>query len=524
MPVQRTISPANYLTPTDKEIVDAINQTLGPDPYGRASNKGVDLHNVPNALIRDIANLAAGGSIVEPSDLIENVYEDVKKRKTASQQVSWGSAIGSVNYAYINKRGESTQRTTDNLSLAIKREFNRQVQYHQNAVKFLEEIDHNLLPGRTPLGKSLGLISMMHKSADKSYDGSTRERTIDQDENLQAFDPSKPPDEKLKRGKFVRGDRKSTKISASEINDALSGSGKMADMSAAEQQLLSAASGFKPESISYSDDSDDKKEFKETGDFAIEDLQRVEVARGILDNAKIWTEISGSLDKLSNMAVRKRKSFTADPEGTEFRTRKMKSMGDLTNISQSEWTLPDDYLEYRIVTSKASIRERGKFVDKQQLLYLMIDSSGSMRHNDNISKACGILFNRLKAVVEGNAQVYFRFFDTHLSDEYFAHDEETAKEAMRTISKHGFSGGGTHIVESARTCLDRIRDIMESKEHDLAVPELIIVSDGIDNVSELSASEFMSVGTKLHTLILGYENKEMVDLARQTGGVGIGNL
>ena len=68
MPVQRTISPANYLTPTDKEIVDAINQTLGPDPYGRSSNKGVDLQNVPNALIRDIANLAAGGSIVEPSD------------------------------------------------------------------------------------------------------------------------------------------------------------------------------------------------------------------------------------------------------------------------------------------------------------------------------------------------------------------------------------------------------------------------------------------------------------------------
>ena len=29
MPVQRTISPANYLTPTDKEIVDAINRTFG---------------------------------------------------------------------------------------------------------------------------------------------------------------------------------------------------------------------------------------------------------------------------------------------------------------------------------------------------------------------------------------------------------------------------------------------------------------------------------------------------------------
>ena len=52
MPVQRTISPANYLTPTDKEIVDAINQTLGNggNNYGRTSNKGVDVQNVPNAI------------------------------------------------------------------------------------------------------------------------------------------------------------------------------------------------------------------------------------------------------------------------------------------------------------------------------------------------------------------------------------------------------------------------------------------------------------------------------------------
>ena len=428
-----------------------------------------------------------------------------------------------MSYAYVNKKGESTRRTTDNLSLAIKREFNRQIQYHQNAVEFLEEIEYHNLPGRTPLGKSLGLISMMQQSAKDSYNGSTRERGDHQDENLQAFDPSKPPDEKDKRGRQIRNPGKSAKMPASDINDTLSGSGSMSDMSDVERGLLDATAGLKNDPYNY-DDPDDEKEFKETGDFAIEDLQQVEVARDILGNAKIWTEISGSLDKLSNMAVRKRKSFTADPEGTEFRTRKMKSLGDLTNIAQSEWTLPDDYLEYRIVTSKSSIRERGKFVDKQQLLYLLIDSSGSMRYEDNISKACGILFNRLKAVVEGNAQVYFRFFDTHLSDEHFAHDEDTAKEAMRTISKHGFSGGGTDIVESARACLKRIGDIMESKEHELAIPELIIVSDGIDSVKGFSASEFASVGTKLHAFILGYENKELMDIARQTGGVGIGNL
>ena len=56
---------------------------------------------------------------------------------------------------------------------------------------------------------------MMHKGADKAYDGSTRERGDQQDENLQAFDPSKPPDDKGKRFSRRR-ENKPTRISASE--------------------------------------------------------------------------------------------------------------------------------------------------------------------------------------------------------------------------------------------------------------------------------------------------------------------
>ena len=250
----------------------------------------------------------------------------------------------------------------------------------------------------------------------------------------------------------------------------------------------------------------------------------VGVARNLLDNAKIWTEISGSLDTLSNMAVRKRKSFKADPEGTEFRTRRMKGLSDLPNLAQSEWMLPDGYLSYRMATGKSSVRERGKFVEKQQLLYLMIDSSGSM-YGENVSKACGILFNRLKAVVEGDAQVYFRFFDDSLSEEHFAGDHESAKEAMRILSKHNFRGGGTQIAPCAHKCLDRISEIMESNEHQFAVPELIIITDGIDNtIDRLTVKNFADVGTKLHSFIIDYENKPLIELARQTGGVGMENL
>ena len=513
MSVQRTIPPEWYLTPTDKEIDAAVLSTFGAsedEMSFQGKNKGIELRNTPYDLIRDIAHVAAGGKTVSDSILITNVYDDVKDRKTRAFNGGWNRA-GLVSYAYLNKRNESTRRSTDALALAIKREFNRQVRYHQNAVDFLREIDSQMLPGRTPLGKALALVSMMGKSAEENNHGNPSERTEDNDENLQNFDPGDKP-----KGKY--GDI--NKTPAKDINEVMQGGGQMAGMSDAEQNLLESVSEIDPMDRYRNNDD---KDFKDTEHFAIEDMQKVETIRNVMNNAQVWMDISGTLDKLANMAVYKRKEFTADPEGTEFRIRKMKGLGEIEKITKSEWALPDDYMEYRMLSKKSNIRERGKYVDKQQLLYIMIDSSGSMSYNENINKACGILFNRLKAVVEGDAEVYFRFFDTKLSDEYFAGDEVAAKEAMKVIAEHAYHGGGTKITECAKECLKRIDEIM-TERNDLAVPELIIISDGIDDVSGLSANDFEAIGTKLHAFIIEYDNEPLTEIARQTGGVGVNKL
>ena len=66
---------------------------------------------------------------------------------------------------------------------------------------------------------------------------------------------------------------------------------------------------------------------------------------------------------------------------------------------------------------------------------------------------------------------------------------------------------------------------MESNEHQFAVPELIIITDGIDNtIDRLTVKNFADVGTKLHSFIIDYENKPLIELARQTGGVGMENI
>ena len=53
----------------------------------------------------------------------------------------------------------------------------------------------------------------------------------------------------------------------------------------------------------------------------------------------------------------------------------------------------------------------------------------------------------------------------------------------------------------------------------LVRPELVIVTDGEDNVSALMLAEFDA--TRLHAFVVVRKNAELVQLAQSTGGIGI---
>ncbi len=220
------------------------------------------------------------------------------------------------------------------------------------------------------------------------------------------------------------------------------------------------------------------------------------------------------------------KPTTIDPKSiSQFQTEKkhypIQNLSQLAKLDPRSWALylEDPSLFWHSVTNhELMIREakNDRTNDSKQLLYMLIDSSGSMDSVSRIGTALAVLLNRLEAVCEGKAELFYRFFDAHAYQEYHTLNFKDAKEALKRVKNKNFSGGSTSIDNALRTSVDRIVSLT-SKEK-LEKPEIAIVTDGEDEVS-FSKSDLK--GCILHCFFCGGSNSKLEQLAKQSGGVVI---
>ena len=140
-----------------------------------------------------------------------------------------------------------------------------------------------------------------------------------------------------------------------------------------------------------------------------------------------------------------------------------------------------------------------------------------MDSGERIPKASGILMNRLKAVMSGDAELYFRFFDSKLGKEFHCSDAEEAKGAMQELKN--FSGGSTAIQKCVEEAHKRIEELI--KEGANYRPELVVITDGDDSFNLKPAAV---AGTKVHAFVVEAKNEALVSFAKATGGVGFNNF
>lgn len=248
--------------------------------------------------------------------------------------------------------------------------------------------------------------------------------------------------------------------------------------------------------------------------------QTLKLAEDMLRGKDVMLEISRTLDQLTKMQVRKQKKQEVDPAGEEVRNRPIRHLGELNKISKSYLGIRQQsksYFDYLAVTGGIPVRERVTTIEKKQLLYIIIDCSGSMGDGKRIFKAGGILMNRLKAVIAGEAEVYVRLFDTSLKTEYHASTTAEAKELIKHFTEKNYSGGSTDISGCARLAQARIQEIIA--EGATYKPELVIVTDGTDTIDLKPAKDFPC--TKMHAFVVDTANVALCEVAKATGGVGI---
>jgi len=231
-------------------------------------------------------------------------------------------------------------------------------------------------------------------------------------------------------------------------------------------------------------------------------------------------DISRKLDQFSKFQLRKQEKLEQNQAGEEVHQRPIKHLGELQRVAKTAWATRQrnsSYFFYQAVTGQLPVRERVTRIVRKQAVFILIDGSGSMSGKKHW-KATGVVMNRLKAVLSGDAEAWVSVFDTSLGKVQHAANPEEARTVIKKFAAGNFSGGGTDIAATVRAAHKYIEDKIKAGEA-LYRPEIVVLTDEDTSVAALRKEEIQ--GTKVHGFAMEVANSSLVKFAQSTGGVGV---
>lgn len=457
----RTSPPPTYISPSAEEMKEAAKK-IGLKSYSRD-------------LVADLCNLASGGGVNPPSG-----YRDQIRRK-AEESLSAPDSDGDYRLAngkYTKSRFEAVEDAT-----------NKSMRYHQNVCDFLQSVDLSAFPGATPLEQAMSMLKLLATQQGGQGGG-------EGGEPLPIFQESERPEG-----------------IAEKLEDLME---QVDSLSQDELDMLD------PDGQNHPIEKDEESDGQRSG---TQELNKLKVAEDLVEgsNKRVMLDISRQLDQISKLQLHKQVKMEEDPTGDEVRQRPIRNLGELSRVSKSAWGMRqqnETYFLYQAVTGQLPVRERVTRNEKKQCVYILVDGSGSMNGRRHY-KASGVVMNRLKAVIEGDAEVWVSVFDTSLSRAKVARTPEEARQLIKEFTNGNFRGGGTDIAGSVREAHKQIEERIKSGEA-IYRPEIVVLTDDDSSVSSLKPSEVS--GTKIHGFAIESRNASLVTFAKATGGVGFENF
>ncbi|HEY9774506.1 MAG TPA: hypothetical protein V6C81_11950 [Planktothrix sp.] len=251
-----------------------------------------------------------------------------------------------------------------------------------------------------------------------------------------------------------------------------------------------------------------------------QDSDRMEIAEGLLPGGKLrmMLDMSRQLDMFESVKITKRQGTTPDPEGEDVRRRRMKDISEFGRIVPAELsvrTVSRSYFRYRLATHKVVIRERIKHFQRKQIIFILLDGSGSMGGAKHW-RASGVVMNRLKAVLAGDAELWLSVFDIQLTKVHHAATEAQALDVMEKFMAGNYTGGGTNIGGSVLAAHRHIQNLMTTRD-DLERPQIWVLTDEDTSISHITPAQVE--GTKVNAMVFAAANKALCDFAKATGGL-----
>jgi uncharacterized protein with von Willebrand factor type A (vWA) domain len=468
-----------YLPPSDQSIQAAADQA--------------ELKLKVPDFVRDVCNITAGGNFISQSEIADKIQQEWESTKIRKE-------FSGKKYKFIRSDNNKAYDTFVSARTEFFKDKEKLASRIQHTINSMEHMD---VPGNTPLEQSVNLINLLLK---QRYGNKSPSSSVDSDEVLNDL------------------------LSTNNINQAKNNLDTARHMSDEEQDLLSQVADLKNKPKPQ---EDQEPQSGQGGKCMSPGTETGFTAKGkrILKNAMHLADsqladilkISRKMKSFSKLKTSKIQEFTPDVEGSQVRNRVMQNYGELSRIKASQYaqkSVTPNLFNYRAVTNQYMIRERGRFLEKKQLLYVLVDCSGSMTEDGHtrINMAAGILVNRLMAVSKGDASVYWCFFDTVNHAVTFVDDKSKAQESISKILEVGqYDGGGTNFDVAIKSAVEHIESLKETMQ--FAKPEIFMVTDGGCHCS-LKRDDLK--GVKLHAGIVAAENPaQLKALVGATGGAYI---
>lgn len=192
----------------------------------------------------------------------------------------------------------------------------------------------------------------------------------------------------------------------------------------------------------------------------------------------------------------------------------MRSYDQMTMVDLYQRLLPN--FDIKFLTKDLTVNVPVDRKEQKQKIIIILDFSGSMSEDQKQLWVNGILIDRFKYVMRGEAEVFFSYFVHRTEDLDFQHIKDRADVVnfWQTFSNNP-DGGTTKVGEMVEHIAEEISnkklcnlDIDLSQEK----PEILIINDGQDDIN---IDEFPY---KVNAITLMEYNRELKNLCTKSGG------
>jgi len=181
-----------------------------------------------------------------------------------------------------------------------------------------------------------------------------------------------------------------------------------------------------------------------------------------------------------------------DEMGKKQKQQSMERTTEISNADKTELAMPDDLVDAKIAKKTLLVDKNLVQNKKRQLLYVLIDVSGSMRtqfHPNSMrifsraSLATVFACALVKKVSRDNGIMYLRFFDSRVSRLYQMNTPDEYEALLKVIRDCDFTGGGTSIGVALNTAMADI----DARASELSKATLLLISDADDSLTLTTA-------------------------------------